>query len=125
MRSHCALTLVLVVLVAPTGARAAPPDHRDQAAALRATAAWLAIYPPGLWIAAELPGQCRPLPSGERTCPIAIRLLAWTDGEPAPWRCAAQAVLRAPRSRSRHRARRTSARCTPLPAALQQGARAD
>ena len=116
MRSPLALTLTLVLLAlaAPGGASAAPLDHRDQAAALRATTGWLAIYRPGVWIGAELPGPCRALPSGERRCPIAIRLLAWTNGALAPWRCAAQAVLPAPQAGSKRRVRRTSARCTPL-----------
>lgn len=116
MRSILALvlTLVLVALAVPDSAHAKPHDHRDQALALRATTRWLAVYPPRLWLAAELPGPCRALPSGERTCPIAIRLLAWTNGALASWRCAAQAVLPAPNSRAEERRRRTSARCTPL-----------
>ena len=108
------LTFVLLAPAPPAAAGTGPPDHRDQAAALRATAAWLAIYPPGHWIAPELPQPCRKLPSGKRTCRIAIRLLAWTGGALAPWRCVARAVLPAPKSQSRHRVRRTSAHCAPL-----------
>jgi hypothetical protein len=113
MRSLLALTLTFALL-APATPAAAGTGHRDQAAALRATAAWLAIYPPDLWIAPELPQPCRELPSGKRTCRIAIRLLAWTGGALAPWRCVARAVIPAPKSQSRHRARRTSARCAPI-----------
>jgi hypothetical protein len=109
------LALVLLALAAPAGARAGPRDHRDQAAALRATTSWLAIYSPRVWIGVELPGRCRALPSGSRSCPIAIRLLAWTAGALTPWRCVAQAVLPAPTSRAEHSVRRTSAHCTPLP----------
>ena len=117
MRSPLALTLTLVVLAlaAPAGASAAPLDHQDQAAALRATTGWLAIYSPRVWIGVELPGRCRPLPRGRRRCPIAIRLLAWTGGALAPWRCVAQAVLPAAPSRAGDSVRRTSAHCTPLP----------
>ena len=111
-----ALTLLLPLLAfaAPATASPRPPQQRDQAVALQVTTNWIAIYPARLWIAVELPQPCRALPSGRRICPIAIRLLAWTDGVLAPWRCAAHAVLPARQSRSRARARRTSSRCAPL-----------
>ena len=110
------LTLTLPLLAyAPTAtARQRPPQQRDQAVALQLTTSWIAIYPARLWIAVELPQPCRTLPSGRRMCPIAIRLLAWTDGVLAPWRCLAHAVLPPRQSRSRGRGRRTSARCAPI-----------
>ena len=114
MRILLLLTLALVVFAAPATASPRPHQQRDQAVALQVTTNWIAIYPTRLWIAVELPGPCRVLPGGRRTCPIAIRLLAWTDGVLAPWRCAAHAVLPARQSRSRARPRRTSSRCAPL-----------
>jgi hypothetical protein len=109
-----ALTSVLLAAAPPAAAGARAPRDRDRAAALRATSAWLAIYPPDLWMAVELPEPCRERPDGTRTCEIAIRLLAWTGGALAPWRCVAQAVLPDPKSSSARRVRRTSARCTQL-----------
>lgn len=111
-----ALTLALPLLAFATPATASPRplQQRDQAAALQVTTDWIANYPARLWIAVELPRACRALPSGRRICPIAIRLLAWTDGVLAPWRCAAHVVLPARQSRSRVRGRRTSSRCAPL-----------
>lgn len=110
MRILLTLTLALPLLAFAAPAAASPREQRDQAVALQVTTDWMASYPAGLWIAVELPRPCRALPSGRRTCPIAIRLLAWTDGVLAPWRCAAHAVLPA---RSKARARRTSADCEP------------
>ena len=108
------LTLLLLAFAAPATVSPRPPQQRDQAVALQVTTNWIAIYPARLWIAVELPQPCRALPSGRRICPIAIRLLAWTGGVLAPWRCAAHAVLPARQSHSRARARRTSSRCAPL-----------
>lgn len=112
------LTLALAVpalaVAAPATASPGSPEQRDQAVALQVTTDWMAIYPARLWIAVELPRPCRALPRGRRTCPIAIRLLAWTDGVLAPWRCTAHAVLPARRSRARADVRRTSAHCAPL-----------
>jgi hypothetical protein len=115
MRILLVLTLALPLALAdPAPASPGPPEQREQAVALQVTTNWMAIYPAGLWIAVELPQPCRALPSGRRICPIAIRLLAWTDGVPAPWRCTAHAVLPAPQARSKARVRRTSARCASL-----------
>jgi hypothetical protein len=106
---------LLATIGALVGAQpgSAAPAHagRDEARALRATADWLATYPPHLWVGLELPRPCRPLPDGRRACPIAITLRAWTHGELAPWRCNAELLLPPPRSRAA--ARRTSARCHP------------
>jgi hypothetical protein len=117
MRTLFAVTVTLALLVsaAPAGAGVAPPQQRDQAAALRASAAWLAVYPGGVWLGVELPQRCRTLPSGRRMCPIAIRLLAWTGDRLAPWRCAAHVLLPAPGTRAP--VRRSSADCSPLPTA--------
>ena len=108
------VTLPLLALATPATGSPRPPRQRDQAVALRVTTDWIAIYPARLWIAVELPRPCLALPSGRRTCPIAIRLLAWTDGVLAPWRCVAHAVLPARRSRSRGSGRSCAARCAPL-----------
>ena len=109
-----ALTLPLLALASPTTASPRLSQQRDQAVALQLTADWIATYPARLWIAVELPHPCRALPSGRRICPSAIRLLAWTDGVLAPWRCVAHAVLPARQSRTSSRGRRTSSRCTAL-----------
>jgi hypothetical protein len=108
------LTLPLLAYAGPATASPGPPQQREHAVALQVTTNWIAIYPADLWIAVELPQPCRALPSGRRICPIAIRLLAWTDGVPAPWRCAAHAVLPSPHARAKARVRRTSAHCAPL-----------
>ena len=107
-------SLPLLAFAAPATASPRSLQQRDQAVALRVTTNWIAIYPARLWIAVELPQPCRALPSGTRICPIAIRLLAWTDGVLAPWRCVAHAVLPARQSRSSARGRRTSSRCAAL-----------
>ena len=105
----------------PAAADAAvAPGHRDRVAALRATAAWLAVYPAPLWAGIELPGPCRTLPDRRRSCPIAIHILALTSDGPLPHRCAARAVLPPPGQRQRG-ARRTSAHCTPLAATAGSG----
>jgi len=109
-----ALMLPLLAFAAPATPSVRPSQQRDQAVALHVSTNWMAIYPARLWIAVELPQPCRALPSGRRTCPIAIQLRAWTDGALAPWRCSAHAVLPAPQSRSTARSRRTSADCAPL-----------
>jgi hypothetical protein len=107
-----ALPALIGALLCAQPALAAPlHGGRDEAQALRLTAAWLATYPPHLWLGIELPGDCRPAPHGRRACPVAITLRAWTHGELAPWRCRAEVLL--PPQGSRAAARRTSARCTP------------
>ena len=119
MRILSVLTLALPLLAfaAPATASPRPPQQRDQAVALRVTTNWIAIYPARLWIAVELPQPCRALPSGRRICPIAIRLLAWTDGVLAPWRCVAhefsQPVSRVPAPAGGARAPGAQHSCTP------------
>lgn len=118
----CALAAAICALgfasAAHAGQRAASPRHvaatrttpqRDRAAALRASADWLAAYPVRSWGAVELPAPCAPLTGGRRSCPIAIVLRAWTGGRRVPWRCDARLVLPAPGGTGRPR--RTSADC--------------
>ena len=103
-----------LAVASPVPAVAArPPEHRDRAAALRATAAWLAIYPTPVWAGIELPRPCRVLSDRRRSCPIAIHILAVTSEGRLPHRCAARAVLPPPGAGHRG-VRRTSAHCTPL-----------
>jgi hypothetical protein len=113
-----AATISAMVLAQPGSAasgESGAPDRtdRDQVKALRLTVDWLATYPEELWVGVDMPGRCRTLPGGTRTCPVAISLRAWTGGELAPWRCEAEVLL--PPARSTKPARRTNARCNQLP----------
>ena len=114
LRLACAVALAAVLGFAcarPAHAQAARPARDDQVAALRSATRWLALYPPPLWVGVEPPGACRALPSGRRSCPVAITLRVWSAGRLDPWRCAAHVLLPAPgRGGTPHR---TSADCSP------------
>jgi hypothetical protein len=114
LRTCCAIALAAALAFAcagPAHAGPAPSTGADQVAALRAATRWLAIYPPPLWLGVEPPGTCRRLPSGRRSCPIAITLRVWSADRLLPWRCAAHVMLPAPGRRGAPH--RTSADCTP------------
>jgi hypothetical protein len=118
LRTPVTLTLAVALMLAfalPAHAAPAPSTREDQIAALRATTRWLALYPPELWLGVEPPGTCRHLPSGRRSCPIAIAIRAWSADRLDPWRCAAHVLLPAPGHGGAPR--RTSADCAPAPTA--------
>jgi hypothetical protein len=114
LRIPCAIALAAVLgfaCTAPAHAGPARSARDDQVAALRSATRRLALYPPPLWVGVEPPGTCRALPSGRRSCPIAITLRVWGAGGLEPWRCAAHVLLPAPgRGGEPHR---TSADCAP------------
>jgi hypothetical protein len=118
LRSPVTLALAVALMLAfalPAHAAPAPSPRDDQVAALRATTRWLALYPPDLWLGVESPGECRRLPSGRRSCPIAITIKAWSADRLDSWRCAAHVLLPAPgHGGAQHR---TSADCRPAPTA--------
>jgi hypothetical protein len=109
-----ALAIAQSGTAASAGPAAAHRADRDQVKALRMTIDWLTTYSEDLWVGVELPGECRTLADGRRSCPIAISLRAWTHGELAPWRCQATALLPAPRSTDPPL--RMSGHCRQLPA---------
>src|SRR6266508_4577632 len=116
LRIPLAVAVALMFAFAlPAHAAPAPSTRDDQVAALRSATRWLALYPPPLWVGVEPPGACRHMPSGRRSCPIAIMLRVWSADRLEPWRCAARVLLPAPgRGGAPHR---TSADCTPAPTA--------
>ena len=110
--------LVLALASAGQSASRATSPQRDQRAALRLTADWLASYPSRVWGGVALPGDCRAVGGGRRACPIAIVLRAWTQGQRLPWRCEARAIL--PAAGDGAAPRRTNARCHPVDAVLSR-----
>jgi hypothetical protein len=114
LRTPCAIALAAALglaCAAPAHAEPARSARDDQVAALRAATSWLALDPPELWVGIEPPGACRRLPSGRRSCPIAITLRVWSADRLDPWRCAAHVLLPAPGRDGVPR--RTSADCSP------------
>ena len=105
----CVIAVSAVSMADPASAA---QSQRDQASAMRMSVKWLNLYEPRFWVGVELPGACATRPGGERRCPIAITIRAWTGGALVAHRCAAEAVL--PPRNAKGKPTRSSASCTPF-----------